>query len=208
MKRFTSIPFALLALFCSSCNLLYFKPYGYKNPKYLTTSEIEQCAAAYQIPPKNLFELDSAYFYQFLKKQDQKRYGDQVKNHYQPLQALYFDRFGTLQRFYINCYADGFPNLTWNKKGNFNSFPPKPQAPLDSLVSFQTLTRYLKPLSNSTPAPKISGDYTIIVFWSRMMGRQSKRLIELVQQNASLARETNAKVIYVNNDNLLARLWE
>src|SRR6478752_5161238 len=84
MLRIIPLLFVVLMSFCSSCTFLFFKSYGYKNPKHLSPSEIEAYAKTYKVPIENSFELDTAYFYQFLKKQDQKRYSQQVKNHYQP----------------------------------------------------------------------------------------------------------------------------
>ncbi|HSI91485.1 MAG TPA: hypothetical protein VK927_10245, partial [Adhaeribacter sp.] len=113
---------------------------------------------------------------------------------------------GTLQNFHINCYTGGFPNLNWNQNGNFESFPPKMQAPADTLVSFQTLNQYLKPLPNTKLSADASADYTVVVFWNRMLGRQSKRLVETVQKNCAKAGNHKIRLVYVNNDNLLSGL--
>jgi hypothetical protein len=195
--------FLFTSLACSSCSIIL-KTYGYKNPKQLTPSEIADYATAYKIPAENSFELDTAYYSRFLKKQNQKRYYQQVYNHSQPLQALYFDNTGNLQRFYINCYAGGFPNLDWDHDGNFNSFPPKHQAPADSLVNFQALSPFLKPLPESKLKSEKAADYTVVIIWNRMLGRQSKRLIRYVQQNATMANGRKIEILYVNNDDLMA----
>jgi hypothetical protein len=204
MLRITSVFFVLLSLFCSSCSFLVGSMYGIKSPKKLNQTEIASQAEKYKIPLENSFELDTAYFFEYLKSFDQKRFSREISNHSQPLQTLYFDKNGRLQIFYINCYAGGFPNLAWNKEGQFNSFPPKPQAPLDSLVNFQTLSRYLKPLPTTRLENKISADYTIVVFWNRMMNRQSKQFIQLVQENAGKAKDQKVQLLYVNTDNLMA----
>ncbi|KAA9340313.1 hypothetical protein [Adhaeribacter soli] len=194
----------LIILFCSSCSFLAGSIYGIKSPKKLNQTEIASQAKKYNIPLENSFELDTAYFFEHLKSFDQKRYFQQINNHSQALQSLFFDKDGRLQVFYINCYAGGFPNLAWNKEGQFNSFPPKPQAPLDSLLDLQTLSRYLIPLPTTKPQNKISADYTIVVFWNRMMNRQTKHLIQLVQENAGKAKDQHVQLLYVNTDNLMA----
>jgi hypothetical protein len=45
-------------------------------------------------------------------------------------------------------------------------------------------------------------NYVVVVFWSRVMGRQSKRLIKFVQKNALLAKEQKVKIIYANVDGI------
>ena len=71
---------------------------------------IVRYANHYNIPIADGYELDTSY-YAFLLSHDKARYKEQINNHYQPLQALYFDKSGQLQSFQINCYAGGFPNL-------------------------------------------------------------------------------------------------
>ncbi|MBK0403298.1 hypothetical protein I5M27_09895 [Adhaeribacter sp. BT258] len=208
MLRITSLLLVLLSLICSSCSSVYMSAYGIKNPEKLDQNQIASQARKYNIPAENSFELDNAPYSEFLKSFDQKRYYQQIYNHSQPLQALYFDKNGDLKIFYINCYAGGFPNLTWDKDGNFNSFPPSLQAPIDSLVNLQTLSRYLKPISIAQLSPENSSDFTIVVFWNRMMERQSKRFIETVQQNCAKAGNQKIQLLYVNNDDLMAEFWK
>jgi hypothetical protein len=204
MARIIPAFLIFLSLFCSGCSFVVGSMYGLKSPKKLNQTQIASQAKKYNIPTGNSFELDNAYMSGYLKSFDTLQYGAQVKNHYQPLQALYFDKTGKLQVFYINCYAGGFPNLDWNRDNSFSAFPPKPQAPVDSLVNLETLFRYLKPLPTANLTPKNSADYTIVVFWNRMMGRQSGRLIKYVQENADKAKDQQIQVLYVNTDNLMA----
>lgn len=196
-----------LALANCSCTYLFSSAYGFKNPKKLNHNQLATQAKRYNIPAENSFELDTAYFYTFLKTFPDSLQRKQVKNHYQPLQALYFDKSGNLQSFHINCFAGGFPNLNWNRNQSLRNFPPKTQAPLDTLVSWQLLNSYLKP-QTTTLKPETTPDYTVVVFWSRTMGRQSKRLIGQIQQNCALAKNQKVRLVYVNNDYLLARLWQ
>jgi hypothetical protein len=45
-------------------------------------------------------------------------------------------------------------------------------------------------------------DYIVVVVWSDCMGRQSKRLCNLVRKNINLAPENHkVKMIYINVDN-------
>jgi len=84
------------------------------------------------------------------------------------------------------------------------TFPPKQQAPIDSIVSLETQLKYLKPLSQTTKLLNDSYDYILIVYWNRFMGRQSKRLIRFVQDNSKLATGKKVKIIYANTDNIFA----
>jgi hypothetical protein len=47
---------------------------------------------------------------------------------------------------------------------------------------------------------------TVVVFWTRFMGRQTKRFVETVQQNVNLSKGKPVNVIYINNDNFFSEL--
>jgi hypothetical protein len=133
----------------------------------------------------------------------------QVKNHYQPLQALYFNNGGKLESFQINCFAGGFPNLKWDRDSILTTFPPKLQAPLDSILTDSILISFLQPLSNSLEFRIGVNDFVVYVFWSRFMGRQNKRFIHFIQDNCKLSKEKTVRVIYINTDNAFAKsdIW-
>lgn len=171
--------------------------YGMKKLKYQSREQILKLAARYQIPEEDCFELDTGYT-TFLRSLDTLKYKQQIKNHYQPLQVLYYKRDGSFISFYVNCYAGGFPNLKWN----IGSFVPPTQAPLDSILPLDTHTYYLHSLS-STGSGRPNPDYWVIVYWNRFMGRQSERLIKEVRLNIKNSGK-NVKLFYVNNDNFLA----
>ena len=177
------------------------KFYGLKEIKNVNEKTIVRYAKKFDIPTTDLFELDSSYYsFLFSKQTDENK--AHIKNHYQPLQALYFNKAGQLQSFQINCYAGGFPNLKWERNDIMTSFPPKNQAPIDSLISLEQYLQLLRPLSQ-TPELKIDGyDFIVIVFWSRYMGRQSKRLIRIVQDNRALAADKKVRILYANTDNV------
>jgi len=171
----------------------------------INQNQIIQYSKKYNIPLSESYEMDTAYF-TFLKSADTAKYGNEVKNHYQPLQALYYNNSGVLESFQVNCFVGGFPNLKWNINNNFSTFPPKLQAPLDSLVPLDVHLKYLKPVSNSTMPSIENYDYIIIVHWNRFMGRQSRNLINYVKENSNLATNKKVKILYVNTDNVFASL--
>lgn len=178
--------------------------YGLKTIRKLESKEIVRCAEKYGIAEESLFLLDSGYV-GYLRSLDTTLYKTQVKNHLQPLQAMYFDAAGSLVSFHINCYAGGFPNLQWNRNEAMNVFPPKPQAPADSILPLELLTKYLNPTSPRHAALSSPNDYTVVVFWNRFMGRQSKRLVRTVQDNLSKASTSRVRVVYVNNDEMFLK---
>ena len=187
----------------TSCTPVLLGLFGMKSSKSVDEKMIIRYSDKYNIPLTDSYELDTSYI-SYLYSFDTAKYNSQIKNHYQPLQALYYDNSGYLKSFQVNCYAGGFPNLKWERNEIMTEFPPKQQAPLDSLVQFETQLKYLNPLSQTESFYENSYDYFVIVYWSRFMGRQSKRLIRIVQENSMLAPDKNIKIIYANTDNIFA----
>ena len=187
----------------SSCNPIMLGLYGMKKPKTLSESSIQHYCEKYNISSNENFELDTAYI-SFVSSLDTNKYRVQKKNHSQPLQALYYDKTGKLISFQNNCYAGGFPNLKWNRNGIMATFPPGQQAPIDSIFSLDLQLKYLKILDQTKDYSFNNSDYIVIVYWSRFMGRQSKRFIHFVQENSKLGKGENVKILYVNTDNVFA----
>lgn len=200
MTKFTlfSTLFAISYLL-GSCTPVLFKVMGLKQGKSLARNEIQRAAKKYKIQADELFEIDTSYF-TFVYRFD-SLYPVEVKNHLQPLQALYYDSTGNLISYQVNCSVGGFPNLKWNQQGAFNQFPPRTQARLDTLFDLETQLSFLEP---TIPATYFDADYLVIVHWSRFMGRQSKRLIKQVRENSRLYHSGNVKLLFVNTDNLWA----
>lgn len=192
--------FIILFLGLQSCSKLLLKTYGLKSIKPLSSASIIKQGKRYNVPEKDAFELDSTY-YSFIQSLDTSRYKQVQKDHFQPLQAIYYDKTGQMCSFHINCYCGGFPNLKWNRNGNFDTFLPKQQAPLDSVFTLEKQLSFIQPLSNQDVLNVSPFDYVVVVHWSRYMGRQSKRLIAQVQKNARLNKQDRIKIIYVNSDN-------
>lgn len=205
----------------SSCSPIIMGIYGIRKPKEISKKNIIKYSKRFDLPSDKIYELDTAYFsflstFQVmtidslmtdsLKRIELKH---QVKNHYQPLQALYFNKSGKLESFQINCYAGGFPNLNWDRDSILTTFPPKIQAPLDTLVSDSILISFLQPLSNSQEIRLSVYDYVVYVFWSKFMGRQNKRFINFIQENCKLTNEKDLSVIYINMDNAftISDIW-
>jgi hypothetical protein len=177
--------------------------YGMKKIKHIDEDKIVRCSKKFNIPSIDNYEIDTTYF-SYLHSLDTSIFKVQIKNHYQPLQALYFDKSRKLCSFQINCYAGGFPNLNWNRNEKMTTFPPKEQAPIDSILSFEKQISFLKPLSKTELFAQENFDYIVVVYWSKFMGRQSRRLIRTIQNNLKLGHDKKIKVIYANTDNVFA----
>lgn len=190
--------------------------YGVRNPKEISEKKITHYSKRLAIPNQAICELDTSYFSFLsslkLKINDslitdtllRKELKKQVQNHYQPLQALYFNKKGILESFQINCYAGGFPNLNWDRDSILTTFPPKLQAPIDSILSESLLISFLKPMPNSTDLKHRDDDYVVYVFYSKFMGRQNKRFIHFIQENSKLSNDKHVRLIYINMDNAYA----
>jgi len=200
MKKLSIILVSVLFVF-SGCTDIMLKMYGLKSDyTILDRNNLSTLAKKHNIPLGDLYELDTLY-YNFIKSYNKDVYEENISNHLQSLQALYFDKNGDLISFHINCYAGGFPNLKWNRDKILDTFVPKTQAPLDSLVTYNNLVPYLQPFQ-LTEIKQSDYDYIVAIFWADFMGRQSKRLIKAIQKNVSFAtKDKRVKIIYVNLDN-------
>lgn len=174
---------------------------GIKETKPVNQMEIIQYAENFDIPIADCYVIDTS-FISYLFSFDTTLFQNQIKNHYQPLQALYYDSTGQLVSFLVNCYAGGFPNLKWNRNEVLQSFPPKQQAPVDSILSLTQHLKYINRLSQSADLKTNGYDYFVVVYWNKFMWRQTKRFIHYIQNNCQLAIDKKVKIIYVNNDNL------
>jgi hypothetical protein len=180
--------------------------YGIKDPKLISDKQIVKTSKKFKVEQSANYSLDTSYF-SFIMDLDTNKFKVERKNHIQPLQALYFDSEGQLVKFYINCYAGGFPNLNWNYDGNLETFLPKDQAPLDTIINFQKLAPFLKPVNRLSKVNELSNyDYYVVVFWTKCMKRHSKRLIKSIQENVSKAKSHKVKLIYVNNEHVFYKL--
>lgn len=203
MKRFRLLLILTFLLSLTSCSSVFMKMYGMNNPKQISNEEIVQLSEKYNIPPSDNYKLDTSYV-NFLNAFDSIKYKNNIKDHLQPLQALYYNKDGQLESFQINCYAGGFPNLEWDRNEIMSTFPPQQQAPIDSILPLNLHLKYIQQLPDSKAIPTDGYNYFVIVHWNRFMGRQSKRLIQTVQENVKLSENQKVKIIYVNTDEVFA----
>jgi hypothetical protein len=189
----------IFLILCSSCNQIF----GLKEQKILNKKEITLEARKRGIPDFELVIIDVSAYKKYLEELK-----DTIlrKHAYQPLQVRVYDKEGKPVLVLVNCFVGGFPNLNWNKYGTFDSYPPasvyfKPDS--GSLYYKDELTLF-KGINGEILNPDNfeKKDLNIIVFWSRFMNRQSKRLIQTIENYRKKYRDHQIKVTYVNDDNL------
>ena len=202
-KRGVLILTLFLGVILTACSKIMYGLYGLTNPAVVDEKVIASYQTRYSIPFEDGYQIDTAYN-SFLFSLNTLRYKAQIKNHYQPLQALYYDRVGQMQSFQINCYAGGFPNLLWDRDHILTTFPPLQQAPIDSILPLNTVLKYLRPLTQTSTFIMTEYDYVVVIFWNRFMSKQSERFIHFIQDNSKLAKNKKVKILYVNDDNLFA----
>jgi hypothetical protein len=208
MTRKTSFFISTVLTFASiigltGCTNIMLGLYGMKNIKSVDEKTILRYSKKYDIPITDNYELDTTYFTFLLPNgfPPNSCLSPQIMNHCQPLQVLYFNDTGQLESFHINCYAGGFPNLNWERNEIMSNFPPAQQTPLDSVLTLEQQLKFLRKLPLTKDSDMNQYDYIVVVYWNRFMGRQSKRLIHVVQNNSKLTKDKKVKIIYANNDN-------
>lgn len=190
----------------TSCMTIVQSIFGIKDANKLSDNQITKTSKSFNVDQSANYRLDTTYL-AYILNLDTTLLKAQRKNHLQPLQALYFDSQGQLVKFYINCYAGGFPNIKWNRNGNLETFLPKDQAPLDTILNLKRQLSYLRPVCLSTNETVTENqDYYIFVYWNKCTKRHSKRLIKSIKQNVARSTSTKVKTIYVNYDNILNKL--
>ena len=195
-----------MSISLSGCMSIVQSIIGIKDAKRLTDEQIVKTSKKFKIDQTANYRLDTT-FYTYIKSLDTAKYKAQQKNHIQPLQALYFNAKGELVKYYLNCYAGGFPQLNWNRNGNLETFLPKDQAPLDTILSLQKQIGFLKPVgTTSGQVMDQNYDHIVFVYWNKCTKRHSKTLIKNIKQNVSKANNTKVKLVYVNYDNVFYEL--
>jgi hypothetical protein len=188
-----------------SCSSVLFGVMDIKKPMSMTPEEILVQGEKYGIPISDSYEMDSSFF-SVATTLDTIRYKRDQKNLTQPLQVLYFDKSGRLISYLVNCSVGGFPNMKWNRYGTYNQFPAAQSIELDTMNTLNDHLLHINPLNNA-PFPDLrTYDYTILVYWSGFMGRQSKHLVRVVQDNVGLAVGEKVMVLYVNTDNFWSKV--
>ncbi len=189
------IQFITFILLCSltGCTSIFYGIYGIREPKAITKNQIIKTADnRFNIDTKSLIILDSSYK-QFCIKQylpDTSAYNLAL----QPLQLRIYKN-DTLIAFQANCNVGGFPNLKWERDGYFLKVPA-------SYVSLKNAPVLSKEFSVMKHTFTSSEEYTVVVFYSNFMHRQSKRLIQFAKSLQQTHPDKKFTYVYVNGEEL------
>jgi hypothetical protein len=203
MTRILVLMLCLMCVLLSSCGKIMMAVYGVHNYDGYTAQQVDKAARKYGVQPKDAFIMDSLYYqrFGFAKKADIK---GKVKDLFQPLQLRIYDTNGKLLAQYANCNVPpGLFNLNW--KVYLDTLPPNPKyvSTNDTLrkVNLQTEFEYARPMYEQTRIASPTSKYYVVIYWSRFMGRQSKRLIKQVKKHY-LPYANQINYIYINTEPL------
>ena len=175
--------------------------------KPLSSSALENIRQEFSLPKERTFRLDTNYIH-YLFSLDTAKYASQIHDHYQPIQATYYDKAGRLISFHINCYAGidtkDYDDLNWNQLNVFASFPPKSIVPIDTILPLIKHLQFIKTFDNNVidTTGFSEFDYTVIIHWGKnWRSKDSRNLFKIVTENTLLAKDKKVNILYVNNDN-------
>lgn len=173
---FLSIPLLL-----SSCTSMFMGIMGLKEHKVKDEKLVRTYMQKYELPEEHTYILDSTYM-KALDRIDNKKFYFFRKDLYQPLQVRAYNKNRQLTSFLVNCHAGGFPNLKWNRNGEWDTVPMRSNsagypnynwndpwykgydslqkvsalpadAPLDEYLGYQAQFRYIRALSGQQVDP-------------------------------------------------------
>jgi hypothetical protein len=178
-----------------------------KKREIYTARELENIRQEFGLVKEKTFMLDKTYM-KYLFSLDTSKFSTQIKNHYQPIQATYYNKAGQLVSFHINCYAGlgvaDKDDLNWNQQNAFDQFVPITVAPIDSILPLSKHLQFLETFGNSTidTTGFSDYDYTVIIHWGKKWRpRDCQHLFEIVENNVVKAKGEKVNILYVNNDN-------
>jgi hypothetical protein len=184
-----------------SCEVVYRISYGIKKEKSeLEISRIIKFAKSNKID--TFYTIKGNYLSRFVEN-------SKVSNDFfQPLQVrIYNSKNDSLIGYIVNCKVGGFPNLKWNRYGFFDSLPPKAFIKYDSLTTFNSDKQFIRNinLNDSLSFPIQKGSkYTINIYFSYYMNRQTKLLLKQARQTYS--NKEGVKINYINSDRLMSNI--
>jgi hypothetical protein len=199
--RYLFVVLSVLTILIISCH-------RNRKKKILSSAEFEKLSIEFSLPKDKSFQLDKGYI-RYLFSFDTLKYPKaSLKNHYQPVQASYYNKEGKLVSFHVNCYAapgikEG-EDLKWNRGNAFSAYLPKSVAPLDTIISLSKHLQFIRTFDNKeidTTGFSVF-DNTVIIHWgNKWLAQDCKNLIHIVKENLNYARDKKVNLIYVNNDN-------
>ena len=186
----TLASFAGFVLIICGCGLLY----GYKPLKQFDSNEYNSVISSVLDENFKINHLisDSVQFDAYRRSVPDSNWQQTLSG--QPIQVLYF-KGDSLVSYHANCLArGGLLNLNWNVNHRFEIFPPTSAISVThTMLSLPDIRKIYNLTDNN--------EYLIIVFWSTMLSKVSKKTIETVKTN--LIRYGNldkTSIVLINTD--------
>lgn len=194
----TSTCFAGLVIIGGGCGLMY----GFKVPKQFDANEYDTVISSVsdeKIKTTCILS-DSKQFDSYRRIVQDSSWLQTLSG--QPVQMLYF-RGDSLVSYHANCLArGGLLNLEWNIERRFEKFPPI------SATSSRPTSLSLSAIKNIYSFPD-NNEYVIIVFWSTMLSKVSKKAIETVKENLMVYGNLDiTSIVLINTDKYYVSLRE
>lgn len=183
---------AMASLLLTSCQPAVRLVFGIKSPRQVNAAQARAYTQKhFKTPHDSYLVQEDSFYVQLYRSFDTTRQSgkNMIKGLLQPLQAIYYDnRAGDVVAMIANCDAEfAGLKLSWIKSGILDSFPPQ--------TAFQTRNLPLPVLLNTfipidTGKAMLDKDYTIVVLWSKMMGRHCRNFFKELQQRVDTNRAT------------------
>jgi len=177
----------LVSVSLSGCLALY----GIKPNKNV---QVNECLDEIQkwYPQSKVGVLDKAYFESFGSSANDSSCSPLASERLQPLSIHIYDRHQQVF-FATNCYAGGFPNLKWERVGNFSEFPP---LSLVQTMSNITETQHLKFAQLTNHKLDNQKRFVVVLHVTFNMKRQSKRLVRFITKELSERNDTEVIILH------------
>lgn len=204
---FRFLPQVLLALVlftASSCSFVTKEIMGIRSFRTITDREHHRFLRKLHASPDMAFYADSNFVQAVQNLYPDSNHFRRMQNQFQPLQVVYFGHSDYRSFHMINCYAPGFPRLSWNKDGRFDQFPPGAGVPVDSVLPYSRISQLVQPFGHNKSYVQGPGEpYTAVLFWCRSFFLEAKRLNRYVIENLKKSNEPY-RILYVNTDQFFA----
>lgn len=208
MRNILLILFSTLLLY--SCQPVFKKALGIRKIRTLSESRIAQIQDRYHVNSNFSYYVDTNYLHYLSLHFDEHNIDDKpvIKDYVQPLLAAYYFKKQTADLLIVNCNAEmRVLNLTLNKHGEMNVFPPKYKEKGSNKILLNEYLTYLKPVDAAHKIKDIETsnyDNVVIIHWSYFMNRQARIFVKQALDNLNLSKQNNL-VLFVNIDNIYTK---
>jgi hypothetical protein len=193
----------------TSCHKILLSCYGLKETINNDTAHIEKYIKKFNLESDKVFVLNSRSYSKMIDSLHGYAIGSPnrtlSKDFAQPMMLKLFVK-DTLHSYLVNCYTGGFPNFNWNIEGSFDNYPLTLPQKTEAKIPLSDELNYLNSINGFSPKvenPEVFSDSCLIVYWTCITNRQSKRLINLVKEYKSLNNIRSLEIVFVNTEQFM-----